>query len=114
MWLYAAHSPKVKAGVAFYGKLTGKPTLLQPHNPIELVGAIKAPVLGMYGALDKGIPAADVEAMNQALKAAGKPSSLHLYPGADHGFMADYRPIYNAAAAADAWTRTIAHFRAKL
>ena len=114
VWLYAAHSPKVKAGVAFYGKLTGKPNPLQPKNPIELVSAIKAPVLGMYGALDKGIPATDVEAMNAALKAAGKPSSLNLYPGADHGFMADYRPSYNEPAAADAWRKTVGHFKRSL
>ena len=111
VWLYAAHSAKVKAGVAFYGKLTGKPNPLQPKNPIELVSAIKAPVLGMYGALDKGIPATDVEAMNAALKAAGKPSSLHIYSGADHGFMADYRPSYNEAAASDAWSKAVEHFK---
>jgi carboxymethylenebutenolidase len=113
-WLYAAHSPRVKAGVAWYGRLVGKPNELQPKNPIDLVPAIKAPVLGLYGALDKGIPVADVERMNAALKAAGKPSSLTLYPQADHGFLADYRPSYNEAAAKDGWAKALAHFRRHL
>ncbi len=110
-WLYAAHNPKLKAGVAWYGRVKGAGTALQPRNPIELVADIKAPVLGLYGALDKGIPVADVEAMNAALKAAKKPSSIHLYPQADHGFLADYRPSYNEAAARDGWSRALAHFK---
>ena len=110
-WLYAAHNPKLKAGVAWYGRVKGAGTALQPKNPIELVADIKAPVLGLYGALDKGIPVADVEAMNAGLKAAKKPSSIHLYPQADHGFLADYRPSYNEAAARDGWSRALAHFK---
>lgn len=110
-WLYAAHNPALKAGVAWYGRVKGAGSELQPKNPIELVADIKAPVLGLYGALDKGIPVADVEAMNAALKAAKKPSSIHLYEGADHGFLADYRPSYNEAAARDGWSRALAHFR---
>lgn len=110
-WLYAARNPKLKAGVAWYGRVKGAATELQPHNPIELVAAINAPVLGLYGARDKGIPVADVEAMNAALKAAKKPSSIHLYPEADHGFLADYRPSYNEAAARDGWLRALAHFK---
>jgi carboxymethylenebutenolidase len=110
-WLYAAHNPKLKAGVAWYGRVKGAGTALQPKNPIELVADIKAPVLGLYGALDKGIPVADVEAMNAALKAAKTPSSIHLYPQADHGFLADYRPSYNEAAARDGWPRALAHFK---
>ena len=110
-WLYAAHNPKLKAGVAWYGRVKGAATELQPQNPIELVSAINAPVLGLYGARDKGIPVADVEAMNAALKAAKKPSSIHLYPEADHGFLADYRPSYNEAAARDGWSRALAHFK---
>jgi carboxymethylenebutenolidase len=113
-WLYAAHSPKVKAGVAFYGRLIAKPTELQPKNPIDLIPAIRAPVVGLYGALDKGIPVADVEKMNAALNAAKKPSSITLYPRADHGFMADYRPSYNEAAAKDAWANGLAHFKRHL
>lgn len=110
-WLYAAHNPKLKAGVAWYGRVKGAGTELQPKNPIELVADLKAPVLGLYGALDKGIPVADVEAMNAALKAVKKPSSIHLYDGADHGFLADYRPSYNEVAARDGWSRALAHFR---
>ncbi|RJT24545.1 carboxymethylenebutenolidase [Chakrabartia godavariana] len=110
-WLYAARNPKLKAGVAWYGRVKGAATELQPQNPIELVSAINAPVLGLYGARDKGIPVADVEAMNAALKAAKKPSSIHLYPEADHGFLADYRPSYNEAAARDGWSRALAHFK---
>ena len=110
-WLYAAHNPKLKAGVAWYGRVKGAGTALQPRNPIERVADIKAPVLGLYGALDKGIPVADVEAMNAALKAAKKSSSIHLYPQADHGFLADYRPSYNEAAARDGWSRALAHFK---
>lgn len=110
-WLYAAHNPKLKAGVAWYGRVKGAGTALQPKNPIELVADIRAPVLGLYGALDKGIPVADVEAMNAALKAAKTPSSIHLYPQADHGFLADYRPSYNEAAARDGWSRALAHFK---
>lgn len=110
-WLYAAHNPKLKAGVACYGRVKGAGTALQPKNPIDLVAEIKAPVLGLYGARDKGITAADVEAMNAALKAAKKPSAIHLYAQADHGFLADYRSSYNEAAARDGWSRALAHFR---
>lgn len=113
-WLYAAHNPKLKAGVAWYGRVKGAGAELQPKNPIELVADLKAPVLGLYGALDKGIPVADVEAMNAALKAAKKPSSIHLYPQADHGFLADYRPSFNEEAARDGWSRALAHFRKHL
>ncbi len=110
-WLYAAHNPRLRAGVACYGRVKGTGTELQPHNAIDEVARINAPVLGLYGARDKGIPVADVEAMNDALKAANKPSAIHLYAEADHGFLADYRPSYNEAAARDAWSRTLAHFK---
>ena len=110
-WLYAAHNPKLKAGVACYGRLIGKPTELQPKNPIDLVSAINAPVLGLYGALDKGITQPDVEKMNAALKAAKKPSTIHVFAGADHGFLADYRPSYNEAAAKAGFAEGLAWFR---
>jgi carboxymethylenebutenolidase len=113
-WLYAAHNPKLKAGVAWYGRLITKPNALQTMNPIDLVPQLKAPVLGLYGALDKGIPVVDVNAMNAALKAAEKPSSIQLYPGADHGFLADYRPSYNEGASKDAWGLAIKHFQTYL
>jgi carboxymethylenebutenolidase len=111
-WLYAAHNPKIKAGVAWYGRLinSGKPQALQPKNPIELVAALNAPVLGLYGALDKGIPVSDVDKMNAALKAAKSKSNIHLYPQADHGFLADYRPSYNKQAADDGWAKALAWF----
>ena len=111
VWLYAAHNPKLKAGVACYGRLIGKPTELQPKNPIDLVPAINAPVLGLYGALDKGITQPDVEKMNAALKAAKKPSTIHVFAGADHGFLADYRPSYNEAAAKAGFAEGLAWFR---
>jgi carboxymethylenebutenolidase len=111
VWLYAAHNPKLKAGVACYGRLIGKPTELQPKNPIDLVPAINTPVLGLYGALDKGITQPDVEKMNAALKAAKKPSTIHVFAGADHGFLADYRPSYNEAAAKAGFAEGLAWFR---
>lgn len=112
VWLYAAHSAQLDAGVAFYGRLVSDKTALQPLSAIEQVKALKAPVLGQYGGLDKGIPVADVDAMRAALKQAAKspPSKITLYPDADHGFMADYRPSYNEAAAKAAWTATLDWF----
>ena len=102
-WLYAAHNPAVKAGVAWYGRLVGQPTPLQPTNPIDVAASLKAPVLGLYGELDKGIPLADVEKMSATLKAAGSKSHIRVFPGADHGFLADYRPSFNEAAAKAGW-----------
>jgi carboxymethylenebutenolidase len=110
-WLYAAHNPKVKAGVAWYGRVIGKPTELQPKNPIDRVSQLAAPVLGLYGALDKGIPVADVETMNAALKGANKRSQIKLFTGADHGFLADYRPSYNAEAAKQGWADALGWFK---
>ena len=110
-WLYAAHNPKVKAGVAWYGRVIGKPTELQPQNPIDKVGGLIVPVLGLYGALDKGIPVADVETMNAALNGANKRSMIKLFAGADHGFLADYRPSYNAVAAKEGWSDALAWFK---
>lgn len=109
VWLYAAHNPKLKAGVAWYGRLIPPPperaSPLQPKAPLELVGQLKAPVLGLYGGKDTGIPVADVEKMRAALKAAGSKSEIILYPDAQHGFHADYRPSYNKEAAQDGWKR---------
>ena len=109
-WLYAAHNPAIRSGVAWYGRLTGAPTPLQPSNPIDMVGELRAPVLGLYGAKDRGIPVADVERMRAALAAAKKPSSITLYPNADHGFLADYRPSFEPASATDAWTQATGWF----
>ena len=113
VWLYAAHNPRLRAGVAWYGRVEGQGTPLQPSNPIELVKQLKAPVLGLYGEADAGIPLESVERMRAALKAAGNPSEIHTYPGAPHGFHADYRPSYRKEAAEDGWKRLMAWLRAK-
>ena len=112
VWLYAAHSAQLDAGVAYYGRLVSEKTALQPLSAIEEVSKLKAPVLGQYGELDKGIPLADVEAMRAALVKAGKspPDSITVHAGADHGFMADYRPSYNETAAKAAWDATLGWF----
>ncbi|MFV3076090.1 dienelactone hydrolase family protein [Niveispirillum fermenti] len=112
-WLYAAHSPDVKAGVAWYGRLATPATALQTMVPVELTDRIKAPVLGLYGEKDGGIPVEDVEKMRAALAAAGKTEShIHLYPEGPHGFHADYRPSYRPEMAADGWKRCLEWFRA--
>jgi carboxymethylenebutenolidase len=107
VWLYAAHNKDLKAGVAWYGRLSGagKATELQPKFPIDLAGEMKAPVLGLYGEKDTGIPVKDVEAMRAALKKADKPGEIVLYPDAPHAFFADYRPSYKKEAAEDGWKR---------
>jgi len=110
-WLYAAHSPKLKAGVAWYGRLAGEPTQLQPKYPLDLAAELQAPVLGLYGGQDQGIPLADVEKMRAALAAAKEPSEIVVFPDAPHGFHADYRPSYRAAEAKDGWERCLAWFR---
>lgn len=104
-WLYAAHNPRLKAAVAWYGRIDAAPSELSPRNPIDLAGELKVPVLGLYGAKDQGIPLDDVEAMRQALRKAGSASELVLYPDAGHAFHADYRPSYRKEAAEDGWKR---------
>lgn len=111
VWLYAAHNPNLKAGVAWYGRVEGAGTELQPKNPLDLAKDIKAPVLGLYGGADAGIPNEGVERMRAALKAAGKDSEIHTYPDKPHGFHADYRPSYRKDAADDGWNRMLAWFR---
>ena len=113
IWLYAAHNPDLKAGVAWYGRLSGagKATELQPKYPIDLAKDLKAPVLGLYGEKDAGIPVKDVEAMRAALKEAGKPGEIVLYPDAPHAFYADYRPSYRKEPAEDGWKRMQAWFK---
>jgi len=105
VWLYAAHSPRLKAGVAWYGRLVGQTTDLTPKYPLDLVSALKAPVLGLYGGADSGIPPETVEQMRTALQAAGNPSQIVLYPDTPHGFNADYRPSYRQEQAQDGWQR---------
>lgn len=109
-WLYAAHNPKLRAGVAWYGRLVGQSSELTPKHPVELAGEIKVPMLGLYGANDRGIPVETVERMRAALKSAGKAAELIVYLEADHGFHADYRPTYNEQAAQDGWVKMLDWF----
>jgi carboxymethylenebutenolidase len=113
VWVYCAANPSVKAGVAFYGSLVDPDAQksIWPKSPIELAPDMKAPVLGLYGEADQGIPPAQVEAMKAALSAAGKTAEFKIYPGAPHGFHADYRPSYHADAALDAWQQMQAWFK---
>jgi carboxymethylenebutenolidase len=111
VWLYSAHNPDLKAGVAWYGRLVGEPDALHPKNPIDLVSSLKAPVLGLYGAADQGIPVASVEKMRTALKDAGKTGDIHVYPDTPHAFFADYRPSYRKEQAADGWKRLLDFFK---
>jgi carboxymethylenebutenolidase len=111
VWIYAAHSPALKAGVAFYGPVVDPQNPLWPKSPIQLAPEMKAPVLGLYGEADQGIKVSQVEEMQAALKAAGKTAEFKIYPAAPHGFHADYRPSYRQEAAADAWTQLTSWFK---
>jgi carboxymethylenebutenolidase len=104
-WLYAAHNPKVKAGVAWYGRIDGEVNNRTARWPLDIAGEIKGAVLGLYGGKDQGIPLEDVEAMEMALKKAGGKSQIHIYPDAPHAFHADYRPTYRKDSAEDGWKR---------
>jgi carboxymethylenebutenolidase len=106
VWLYAAHNLALKAGVAWYGRLVGDKTANQPAHPVDLAQRIKAPILGLYGGADAGIPVPTTEQMMAAL-GAGTPSMFHVYPDAPHAFFADYRPSYREAAAKDGWQRLL-------
>jgi carboxymethylenebutenolidase len=110
VWLYSAHNPDLKAGVAWYGRLVGQADELHPKHPLDLAATLKAPVLGLYGGADSGIPNDTVEKMQKALQDAKQPSEIVLYPDTPHGFNADYRPTYRADKAADAWKRMLAWF----
>jgi carboxymethylenebutenolidase len=108
-WLYCAHNPKVKAGVAWYGRLVGEKTELTPRHPLDVAGELKAPVLGLYGGEDQGIPLNTVEQMRGKLS-DGK-SEIVVYPNAPHAFNADYRPSYRKEAAQDGWARMLEWFK---
>ena len=118
VWMAAAKFPQLKAGAAWYGRIKGVPNTIEARAyPIDIAASLKAPVLGLYGALDKGIAVADVEAMQAALIAgkanpATAKSRIKLYANSDHGFLADYRPSYNPVDGPDAWARLLAHFKA--
>ena len=112
-WLYAAHAP-VKAGVAWYGRLVGNKTELTPHHPVDVAAAVKAPVLGLYGGADQGIPQDTIEKMKGVLaagNAAAQSSQFVVYPDAPHAFHADYRPSFRKEAAEDGWKRALAWFK---
>lgn len=111
VWLYVAHNPKVKAGVAWYGRLVGEATALSPQHPVDIAANLHGPVLGLYGGADSGIPLQTVEQMRTALKAADSPSEIIVYPDTPHGFHADYRPSYRKAEAEDGWKRLLMWFR---
>lgn len=113
VWLYAAHNPKLKAGVAWYGRLAVPQQVspLQPKHPVELAKDLKAPVLGLYAGKDQGIPLNTVEDMKKALKDAGKAGEIIVYPNSQHGFYADYRPSYDKESAQDAWKRLLEWFK---
>jgi carboxymethylenebutenolidase len=113
-WLYAAHNPAVRAGVAWYGRLAGPTNERQTAHPIERAAVLKAPVLGLYGGADTGIPLDTVEAMRVVLSTgseAAQRSEIVVYPEAKHAFFADYRPSYDAASAADGWQRCLGWLR---
>lgn len=110
-WLYAIHNPSVRAAVAWYGPLGGKPDPLHPKTVLEQANEVKAPVLGLYGGADQGIPVADIEKMRDELMAAKKPCEIVIYPDTPHGFNADYRPSYREKQAKDAWKKMLAWFR---
>jgi carboxymethylenebutenolidase len=112
VWLYAAHSPKLRAGAAWYGRLASASDPLHPRNPVDIAGSLKAPVLGLYGGADQGIPVETIDKMRAALKAANNEScEIVVYPDTPHGFNADYRPTYRKEQAEDAWKRMLDWFK---
>lgn len=110
VWLYAAHNPNVKAGVAWYGRLVGDATELQPKYPVDIASQLTVPVLGLYGGQDTGIPLDTVEQMRDGLKSSSSKSEIIVYPNAPHAFFADYRPSYRQKEAKDGWQRLLAWF----
>jgi carboxymethylenebutenolidase len=111
-WLYAAHNPKLKAAVAWYGRISSAPNALQPHHPLDIAKDLKAPVLGLYGAKDEGIPVAHLDLMKREIAAANGKSQIQVYPDAGHAFYADYRKSYEPGSAADGWKRMQDWFKA--
>jgi carboxymethylenebutenolidase len=112
VWLYAAHNPNVKAAVAWYGPLAFPVSEIKPKNAIDVVADLKAPVLGLYGGADPGIPVEQIEKLKAALAAAKKPSEIVIYPDTPHAFNADYRPSYRKDQAEDGWKKALAWFKA--
>jgi carboxymethylenebutenolidase len=110
-WLYAAHNPKVKSGVAWYGRLVGESTALTPKHPVDIATSLQVPILGLYGGKDTGIPLDTVEQMRDRLKGGSTKSEFVVYPDAPHAFHADYRPSYRQTEAEDGWKRLQAWFK---
>ncbi|BAY49593.1 twin-arginine translocation pathway signal [Scytonema sp. HK-05] len=110
-WLYSAHNPKVKAGVAWYGRLVGDATELTPKHPVDIASALKVPILGLYGGKDTGIPLDTVQQMRSRLASSSSKSEIIVYPDAPHAFFADYRPSYREKEAKDGWQRLQAWFK---
>ena len=107
VWLYSAHNPRLKAGVAWYGRLVGTASANNPKHPIELAASLHAPVLGLYGGQDPGIPVNTVAAMQEALangSTAARRSKFVVFQDAPHAFHADFRPSYRKAAAEEGWS----------
>lgn len=111
VWLYAAHNPRVRAGVSWYGRLVGEADPLHPKHPVDIAASIQAPVLGLYGGADTGIPPDSVDKMRAALKAAQVASEIIVYPDTPHGFNADYRPTYRKQQAEAGWQKMLDWFK---
>ena len=111
-WLYAAHDPRVKAGVAWYGRLVGEASAIRPQHPIHIARTLKVPVLGLYGAKDRTIPLSTVDAMAGELAHGGSKSEFVVYHDAGHAFHADNRPSYVEAAARDGFKRSLEWLKA--
>jgi carboxymethylenebutenolidase len=110
-WLYAAHSERLRAAVAWYGRMAGDTDPLHPLHPVDVAARLSCPVLGLYGALDQSIPVEQVERMRKAIREARKNAEIVVYPEAGHAFHADYRPTFHESSARDGWTRMREWFR---
>jgi carboxymethylenebutenolidase len=113
-WLYCAHNPKLKAGVAWYGRLEGQASELQPKFPLDIASLLEVPVLGLYGGADQAIPVESIKRMRSVLGSARSTSEIVIYPDAPHAFFADYRPNYRREPAEDGWKRLLAWFGAHM
>ena len=111
VWTYSYHQPKIKTGVAWYGKLASSPGSESSKTPIEIARTLKTPILGLYGGKDQGIPLKDVQKMRSALKEGRSGSEILVFPEAEHGFHADYRPSYNEKSAKEGWVKMLDWFK---
>jgi carboxymethylenebutenolidase len=111
VWLYTAHNAEVKAGAAWYGRLVGQSNERTPKHPVDAAADLNAPILGLYGEEDSGIPLSTIEQMREAAKAADKTVEIIVYPKTPHAFYADYRPSYRQKEAEDAWAKMLAWFK---